>query len=67
MLKKMAVDKGKDWDKLLPYLLLAYREVSQAASHLLSCCESVVSYVLGVREKLSTLSKLPQENVANAQ
>ena len=29
MLKKTAVEEGKDWDKLLPYLLFAYREVPQ--------------------------------------
>lgn len=36
MLKSMlrkAVDKeGKDWDKLLPYLLFAYREMPQAST-----------------------------------
>ena len=32
MLKKTAVDEGKDWDKLLPYLLFAYREVLQAST-----------------------------------
>jgi transposase InsO family protein len=32
MLKKTAVDEGKDWDKLLPYLLFAYREVPQAST-----------------------------------
>ena len=31
MLRKTAV-KGKDWDKLLPYLLFAYREVPQAST-----------------------------------
>ena len=30
MLRKAATEEGKDWDKLLPYLLFAYREVSQA-------------------------------------
>ena len=29
MLKKAAVDEGKDWEKLLPYLLFTYREVPQ--------------------------------------
>ena len=29
MLRKCAMDEGKDWDKLLPYLLFAYREVPQ--------------------------------------
>ena len=31
MLRKTAVE-GKDWDKLLPYLLFAYREVPQAST-----------------------------------
>ena len=32
LLRKTAVDVGKDWDKLLPYLLFAYREVPQAST-----------------------------------
>ena len=32
MLKKTAVEEGKDWDRLLPYLLFAYREVPQAST-----------------------------------
>ena len=32
LLWKAAVDVGKDWDKLLPYLLFAYREVLQAST-----------------------------------
>ena len=32
MLKKTLVKEGKDWDKLLPYLLFAYREVPQAST-----------------------------------
>lgn len=31
MLRKTA-QQGKDWDKLIPYLLFAYREVPQAAT-----------------------------------
>ena len=30
MLKKAASEDGRDWDRLLPYLLFAYREVPQA-------------------------------------
>ena len=29
MIRKFVVKEGKDWDKLLPYLLFAYREVPQ--------------------------------------
>lgn len=32
MLRKTANEEGKDWDKLLPYLLFAYREVPQAST-----------------------------------
>ena len=32
MLRKAAVQEGKDWDKLLPYVLFAYREVPQAST-----------------------------------
>ena len=32
MLRKVVTKEGKDWDKLLPYVLFAYREVSQAST-----------------------------------
>ena len=32
MLQKSATKEGKDWDKLLPYLLFAYREVPQSST-----------------------------------
>lgn len=32
MLRKTAKEEGKDWDRLLPYLLFAYREVPQAST-----------------------------------
>ena len=32
MLKKTAVEEGKDWDRLIPYLLFAYREVPQSST-----------------------------------
>ena len=32
MLHKYATESGKDWDKLLPYLLFAYQEVPQAST-----------------------------------
>lgn len=32
MLRKSATDKGKDWDKLIPYLLFTYREVPQVST-----------------------------------
>ena len=30
MLRKVVTNKGKDWDKLLPHVLFAYREVPKA-------------------------------------
>lgn len=30
MLRKYTTESVKDWDKLLPYLLFAYQEVTQA-------------------------------------
>ena len=32
MLRKTAKEEGKNWDKLLPYVLFAYREVPQAST-----------------------------------
>jgi len=32
ILRKTAKEEGKDWDKLLPYLLFAYREVPQSST-----------------------------------
>ena len=90
MLRKTAAE-AKDWDKLLPYVLFAYREVPQASTgfspfELLygrpvrgpldvlretweakkTSNESVVSYVLTMREKLASMTELVQQNVGNA-
>ena len=32
MLRKVAAEEGRDWDRLLPYMLFAYREVPQAST-----------------------------------
>ena len=32
MLRKVAKEEGKDWDRFVPYLLFAYREVPQAST-----------------------------------
>ena len=32
MLRKAVTETGKDWDKMIPYLLFAYREVPQAST-----------------------------------
>ena len=92
MLRKVADDDGKDWDRLLPYVLFAYREVPQASTgfspfELLygrpvrgpldvlretweassSGGESVVSYILAIRETLEKMTELVQENLSKAQ
>ena len=92
MLRKVADNEGKDWDKLLPYILFAYREVPQASTRFSppkllygrlvrgpldvlresweadSCGgESVVSYILAIREKLEKMTELVQENLSQAQ
>ena len=32
MLKKAATDEGKEWDKVIPYLLFAYHEAPQSST-----------------------------------
>jgi len=32
MIHKVAKNDGKDWDRLLPYLIFAYKEVPQAST-----------------------------------
>ena len=32
MIRKMTISEGRNWDKLLPYVLFAYREVPQAST-----------------------------------
>ena len=32
MIKRTTSKEGKDWDKMVPYLLFAYREVPQAST-----------------------------------
>ena len=32
MLRKFATKEGIDWDRLIPYLMFAYREVPQAST-----------------------------------
>ena len=42
MLRKTVTDEGKDWDRLLPYVLFAYREVPQSSTRfspfVRTCC-----------------------------
>ena len=92
MLRKVAVEDVKNWDRWLPFLLFAYREVPQASTgfspfELLygravrglldivkgawegskSTKDSVVSYVLGVHNKLSKMAALAAEHLREAQ
>lgn len=92
MLRKTAIEEGNDWDRLIPYLLFAYREVPQSSTGfspfellfgrpvrgplevLKESCEadkksneSVVWYVLSVREKLDKMAELVEENLKEAQ
>ena len=92
MLRKIAADDIKNWDKWLPFLLFAYREVPQASTGFAPfellygravrgpldivkeswkeskwVKENVVSYVLGVQEKLAKMSSLAAENLQRDQ
>jgi hypothetical protein len=92
MLQKVGNNEGRDWDRWLPYVLFAYREVTQALTgfspfELLygrsvrgpldvlreaweadSCGEeSVVSYILMIRERLEKMAEVVQENLSKAQ
>ena len=88
MLRRTAQD-GKDWDKLVPFVLFAYREVLQASTGFSpfelmfgnmvkglldvlkdiweegkSANESLVSYVVNMKEKLAAMTHLVQKNVS---
>ena len=92
MLRKIAADDIKNWDKWLPFLLFAYQEVPQASTGFAPfellygravrgpldivkeswketkrVKENVVSYVLGVQDKLGKMSSLAAENLQRAQ
>ena len=92
MLKKTTVEEGKDWDRLIPYLLFAYQEVPQSSTGFSpfelvfgrpvrgpmdvlketwevdkKSSESIVSYVLSVREKFDKMAELVEENLKEAQ
>ena len=92
MLRKYATEAGRDWDRLIPYVLFAYREVPQSSTgfspfellygrpvrgpldvlresweaHQRST-ESVVSYVLHMREKMEKMMDVVQVNMKKAQ
>ena len=92
MLKKAVTSEGKDWDKMLLYLLFTYQEVPQASmgfspfellygravngplDMLKNTWEaggpgedSVVSYILSIRDKLAKMTELVKRNLSNAQ
>ena len=87
MLRKVTVKEGKDWDRLLPYILFAYREVPQVSTGFspfellyghqvrgpLSVLseswqadkqsnESVISYILSMRDRLEKMRSLATIN-----
>jgi transposase InsO family protein len=67
MLRKTATEEGKDWDKWLPYVLFAYREVPQETTGF-SPFELV--YGREVRGSLDVIKESweimePSENVAS--
>ena len=92
MVRKMSISESRNWDKLLPYVLFAYREVPQASTgfspfELLYGREvrgpldvlretweqptltdkDVISHVLEMRERLSQMTEIVQENLSRAQ
>ena len=92
MLRKTADEEGKDWDRLLPYVLFAYREVPQESTgyspfELLygrevrgpldvmkeswesskSTDESILWYLIRMREKFEKTSSLVEANLSKAQ
>eukprot|EP00731_Ephydatia_muelleri_P025636 Em0017g719a len=75
MLRKVAADDGANWDKWVPYLLFAYREVPQDSTDILKeswkepnkCGDNVVSYVLAMQDKLATMAEMVKGNLERAQ
>ena len=92
MLRKSAQEDGEDWDKLIPYVLFAYREVPQESTGYSPfelvygrevrgpmdvlkeswesserSDESVLSYILLMRERLAHMTELVQKNLSKAQ
>ncbi|XP_063788599.1 uncharacterized protein LOC134943977 [Pseudophryne corroboree] len=93
MLRAFVTSEGGDWERYLPHLLFAYREVPQESTgfspfellygrrvrgpldlfreswegKLIHQDESVVEYVLKLRDRLENLMGLAQANLAEAQ
>ena len=63
MLRKTAVKEGVDWDVMLPYLLLAYREVPQASTPLNSYMVIMCGGPLDVLSKMWQSSTKSEESV----
>ena len=68
MLKKTAAEEGKDWDRLLPYLLFAYGEVPQASTGFspleLVYCRNVRGPLDILRESLEASARSPESVVS---
>eukprot|EP00731_Ephydatia_muelleri_P001017 Em0001g1017a len=75
MLRKTAVDEGKDWDRVLPYVLFAYREALRGPLDVLKetwegndkSPESVVSHILMMQDRMEAMKELVMENMRKAQ
>ncbi|XP_071944659.1 uncharacterized protein [Antedon mediterranea] len=92
MIRKFVQDDPREWDKLLPYLLFAYREVPQESTGFspfellygwkvrgpldimkemwtgtVTGPQSVVSHVVKMRDRLTSMKDLVQENIELSQ
>ena len=67
MLRKTGTDGGKEWDKKIPYLLFAYREVPQASTGFspfdLLYGRDVRGPLDILKEVWETISRITAENV----
>lgn len=64
MLRKFVCETGKDWDKWLPFMLFAYREVPQASTGLLP---SELVYGWTVQGLLNLLKKSWEASPSSAE
>ena len=62
MLRKTASEDGKDWDRMIPYLLFAYREVPQSST---GFSPFELLYTVGMFEDHWTFLKRPGKRTRN--
>ena len=63
MLCKLATKEGKDWDKLIPYVLFAYHEVPQASTRFSPFQLLYEHNIQGPLDVLREANKLENDNV----